>query len=468
MGSGRRQRGVDDVDVRGLDVAGHVGLLLSGEDAVGQLLARLEIPLQGVVGRGAPRQVEGLGLGGVQGRPEARFLVGGHVVVVLGGAHQAPRFQRDLLARAVHLLTQSLGFGVLAQVALGLELGTLPLQVGQLGAQRLDQRASDRVRQLLRVGGRAHLLVEGRLLQAARLGRGERSPEVLELLLDESPPLLEVHEARFLLESLEGVLGRLDLLGLLGRLVGEPGPGLGRDAVAELEGLLDVGLDHGVGGARGQVRPQRFEGHDHHLTVLDGLDAQPFLEGLDGTRGELGVVLEAETLHHAPGQEATLQEAELGLVVVLGGRVAGPGVAVEIEHVRDLALDEDLGPGLVDGLGEGDPRHRRPQARHQHGQGQPATTHHDMPVVAQVGGLRCGAVVTRKGFKHDDPGQGQAPCQGAREDAAPSPGAHPRCAHERKNTGGNTYDWVRWSRGRGPVFSPTCLAVFVGCAAAAL
>ena len=276
-------------------------------------------------------------------------------------------------------------------------------RVGELGAERLDERAPDGVRQLLGVRGRAHLLVDRRLLQAARLRHGEGGAHVPELLLDEGASLFEAHQALVLLELLEDALRLLELPRLLGRLVRQPGPGLRRDAVAELEGLLDVGLDEGVGGLLGQRGTEGLEGHGHHLAVLDGLDAEPLLEAVDGAPPELRVIVEAEALDDAAGEEPALQEPELGLVVVLGRALAGPGVLVEVEDVRQLPLDEDLRPRLVDGPDQGRARRDRPDDDREHGEGQEAAAQKHVPVVAQVDAVQ-GAPSSRgrvsRGTKH--------------------------------------------------------------------
>jgi hypothetical protein len=102
------------------------------------------------------------------------------------------------------------------------ELRLLGLEIGQLDAQPFHDRVLHLARQVLGVVARAHLPIERFLLQAARPCFRERRAELVQLLGQQRPALLDVDDPLALLELLQLLRALLDLFPLLLDLSTEP------------------------------------------------------------------------------------------------------------------------------------------------------------------------------------------------------------------------------------------------------
>ena len=149
-GPARHHGGVDDADVAGLELGGHVGLLGARHEAVEHLEGGVHLALLRVVGDGAGGELQGLLLGRFEGGGDARLLGGGGLVVVLRRADDALGLAAELGAGVLDLVLDLHHLGVLVEVALE-ELGLLALEVGDLDPQVLHDGAPHDLGQLLGV-----------------------------------------------------------------------------------------------------------------------------------------------------------------------------------------------------------------------------------------------------------------------------------------------------------------------------
>ena len=353
----------------------------------------------------------------------------GGSVVGVQALHDPIRLGGQLPLDLANALLHPLHPRVLGQERLT-ELPVLALAVDQVLFQLGDERV------LEHRGKRLHPLTLGLLHQAllrdplgARLEESVRQdPELLGHEVLAIPRLVrraEEEDVVRLHEAVEGHLRGLELgprlLHLLGQELGGVASGL--DLLVEILG--DEGLRQRIGDARGQVRIVAFEGDLDEPRIADGLDGQPPLEGpghrrlereilsaplrlgrrrhrhplhevlpgpgpsrRDPATGLLGplelrVLVEFEKSDHPIRQGATLQDLELGLVVVLLG--VGLHDLLELEDSRLVLLDPEGRRGREDRAGRECPDRGDDHAHEEEGEDCPAVACEDGPVVPEMG-----------------------------------------------------------------------------------
>ncbi len=219
----------------------------------------------------------------------------------------------------------------------------------------------------------------------------DRRVQIRELLHGD---VVAVHERDGLVllpVALQPGFGGLDFLALLGEPRAEPVVRLLRRHEPVLEVLLDVVPGQRVDDARRQRRIRMPILDVHQPAVADGRDGQLRCEGIDGPRlrsrlvnrgvprrvrpvsplnrpaaapahqdgalegktliarpAERRRVPQAETVERAARQRAALQHVVLGLVVVRLGLIFVDHL-LEVDDVLLLGLEEQPGPGFVDG-----------------------------------------------------------------------------------------------------------------------
>ncbi len=307
-------------------------------------------------------------LGALEGGGKTGFLGGGGLVVVFGAADHAVRLRRQPLLDLVDLPPPLHHFRMLIEVLFE-QLRLLLLEGALLDSELLDHGVPHHIGKVLRVARAVHLAVERLFTQSGRPRVRQRRTELLQLLGDERPPLLDVDDAFPLLELLQLLRALLDLLSLLLDLASQPLARFRRSLVAELQRLTNVELRELVRDVRREVGTERLEPDTHDPGALGAVDTeapeQPvdraFHQGgapggsgqgrlylLGRTRtSKLRVLEQVQVLDDTARQRSALEEAVLGLVVVVTAGVVFRHV-LEGEDVRVLAFDEDLRRRHVD------------------------------------------------------------------------------------------------------------------------
>ena len=267
--------GVDDADVRALELGGDVRLLGARHEVVEDGLGGVDLLLARVVGDGAAAEVERLLLGGLEGGVDARLLGGGGLVVVLRGADDVLGLGADLGAGLRDLVADlhaprgagrgsargAAPAGARGWRARSCRFWTTPLRMTSGSSSGLAalaiwrQRASFWSRSVFRS------------LRAVPSSLRRWSRRVRRSSMLTRPSCL--------LERLELAVELLDLAALLVDLGAEPVAGLGGGLEAQVEALRDVEVGEGVRGGGGELGAAARDGDGDEAAVADRADAEP-------------------------------------------------------------------------------------------------------------------------------------------------------------------------------------------------